>query len=443
MAEIESRDARRRRRRTYVGGVPALVLFLTTLLTAGCGDFWENPNGTTTTLTASPSPATVGESVTLTATVSQSAATGTVTFYGGSTSLGSETLSSGTATLTTSFTAAGTVSLTASYSGDDTYSPSTSSAVSLTVSSTSSGSAEPDEAAPRSEAVSESQQDTSSALNTTAFEAAPIHATEPFSASDRTFTAQNAEAAVVENAGSVTLTGVTLKGAAGNGRGVLLFRSSSNSDIEPSFTATGGSITYTCNAAATKACSAGSTAKGQNAPATLFAVANTKATIALTDVEVTNETTSPANSVGTLLTAAALGPWGTAGQNGGEVTFHIEGTALKGNVVVDGASTAAISLLADEAGTGSTLKGAINGANSGQAVSLTLDSASAWTLTGTSYVTSLDGLALSGKRVNNIHGGGHCIYYSSEVNGTSSGETYQLNGGGYLAPKGTTGLACE
>lgn len=93
---------------------------------------------TTTTLTSSSDSTTTGTTITLTATVSSSAATGTVTFYNGSTSLGTGTLSSGTATLTTSFSSAGTYTLTATYGGSSTYATSTSSSVSVTVTSSSS-----------------------------------------------------------------------------------------------------------------------------------------------------------------------------------------------------------------------------------------------------------------------------------------------------------------
>jgi hypothetical protein len=89
---------------------------------------------TTTALTASTTTPAVGASVTLTATVSPSAATGTVTFYSGTTSLGTGTLASGVATLATSFATSGTYSLTAVYAGSTTYATSTSSAVSITVS---------------------------------------------------------------------------------------------------------------------------------------------------------------------------------------------------------------------------------------------------------------------------------------------------------------------
>jgi len=124
-----------------VGRLIALVAFAGASLLVGCGDFWQNPNGTSTgttsssiSLSISPSGSTtVGTSVTLTATVTPSAATGTVIFYNSGTELTTGTLSSGTATATTSFTTAGTESLTATYVGNSTYAQSTSSAVSLSV----------------------------------------------------------------------------------------------------------------------------------------------------------------------------------------------------------------------------------------------------------------------------------------------------------------------
>jgi cellulase/cellobiase CelA1 len=95
----------------------------------------SSPTATTTALSSSSTSTTTGTSVTLTAAVSPSAATGTVTFYDGSTLLGTGTLSSGKATLSTSFSTAGTHSITAVYAGSSTYATSTSSAVSITVSS--------------------------------------------------------------------------------------------------------------------------------------------------------------------------------------------------------------------------------------------------------------------------------------------------------------------
>jgi len=125
------------------------LLGMSTLATvAGCGsggtilaDASSGTTSSTTTLAVSTTAPAQGASVTLTATVSPSAATGTVTFYDGTTSLGSATLSAGTAALATSFNTTGAQVLTAVYAGNATYVASTSSAVTVTVSASASCSA--------------------------------------------------------------------------------------------------------------------------------------------------------------------------------------------------------------------------------------------------------------------------------------------------------------
>ena len=87
-----------------------------------------NSAATTTTVTSSPNPSVVGETVALTASVSPAAATGTVEFFEGATSLGTATLSGGSATLNLASFSAGTHSVTAVYAGDLTYITSTSAA---------------------------------------------------------------------------------------------------------------------------------------------------------------------------------------------------------------------------------------------------------------------------------------------------------------------------
>jgi hypothetical protein len=89
---------------------------------------------TTTTLVSSANPSTFGLSLTLTATVSPSAATGSVTFYDGTTVLGTGTLAGGHAAISTILLpAGGTRSLKAYYLGNSTYGPSTSAIVPQTV----------------------------------------------------------------------------------------------------------------------------------------------------------------------------------------------------------------------------------------------------------------------------------------------------------------------
>jgi len=92
-----------------------------------------NKANTTTTLSSSLNPSAYSSSVTFTATVSSTAATGTVTFKDGSTTLGTGTLSSGKATFGTSSLALGSHSITGVYSGDGNYNTSTSSKLTQSV----------------------------------------------------------------------------------------------------------------------------------------------------------------------------------------------------------------------------------------------------------------------------------------------------------------------
>jgi hypothetical protein len=206
---------------------------------------------------------------------------------------------------------------------------------------------------------------------------AGIYSTGVITASDATFTATNAEAVVVEGSNIVTLDNVTLNATSGlsEHRGVFLYQSMSG-DAENSecgngacFSMAGGTYNYTdtsnSSSTATENCAA-------------FAVANQTAYIELTDVVVNN-------SCPTLLLSALNSNWN---YNGGTTTFTAYGETLDGDVVVDSVSTADITLTSSENGA-SMLTGAINTDNSGSVVSLTLDAASQWVVTETSYLTSL------------------------------------------------------
>jgi hypothetical protein len=215
-------------------------------------------------------------------------------------------------------------------------------------------------------------------------------------ASGTAITAQSGPAVVIEGGNSVTITSngsTSLSGALGSDQGIYFYYNPSKGDATAgasSFTMVEGSITYTCDAtdASLAPCPAGLPSNDQNSPATLFSVANTTAAITLTDVTVTNTTPTDSNANGTLLTAAALNS-GTNGSNGGHVTFNAIGETLTGDVIVDAISTAHLSLAADTQSV-SSLTGAINAANSGGTVSLTLDATSSWVVAnGSSYLTSL------------------------------------------------------
>jgi hypothetical protein len=88
---------------------------------------------TTTGVVSNTNPSTYGQSVTFTANVSPAAATGTVQFFDGFTSLGTAQVVAGSATLQYSNLSSGTHSITASYGGDTSYNVSTSPEVSQTV----------------------------------------------------------------------------------------------------------------------------------------------------------------------------------------------------------------------------------------------------------------------------------------------------------------------
>jgi hypothetical protein len=88
---------------------------------------------TTVTLAASAPTAVSGQSITLTATIVPAAATGTVTFLDGNTSMGSASLTSGKGMHPLSTLSVGTHSLSAAYSGDAADSASTSNVVTVTI----------------------------------------------------------------------------------------------------------------------------------------------------------------------------------------------------------------------------------------------------------------------------------------------------------------------
>jgi hypothetical protein len=97
--------------------------------------FTNNQTATTTALQSSLNPAGFGQSVTLTASVSPSAATGSVTFKDGGSTLSTSALSNGSATYVSAALSVGSHDITAVYGGDSAYSGSTSNTLTQTVNS--------------------------------------------------------------------------------------------------------------------------------------------------------------------------------------------------------------------------------------------------------------------------------------------------------------------
>ena len=185
----------------------------------------------------------------------------------------------------------------------------------------------------------------------------------------------NSRAVIIEGKNSVTLENCILSGNDQSTKegsvkaNVLLYQSASgDASVGTSvFTMVGGSMKANTGA--------------------MFYCTNTASVINLDSAELL------LSEDGTLLIVSA-GRWGKEGKNGGDCTLNATNQTLTGNVQVDAISSLTLNLTE-----GSSLTGAINGEGK---VSVTLDASSAWTLTGDSYVTSIDG-DLSGLDLNGFN----------------------------------------
>ena len=207
-----------------------------------------------------------------------------------------------------------------------------------------------------------------------------VYSTADITVKNAKLTAKNSEALVIEGENSITLENCTVTGNMSDTKGtssdenvhnVMIYQSmSGDAEVGTSeFSMTGGSLT------------------SKNGD--MFYITNTNCTLKLTDVTIKNE-----DSEGYLMNIcgnSASHGWGTAGANGGNVTFTASDQILKGDIVVDTISTLNMKLTDS-----STFTGTINivdNAESGTAVSdnavITIDSGCTWNLTGNCTVTSL------------------------------------------------------
>ncbi len=202
-----------------------------------------------------------------------------------------------------------------------------------------------------------------------------VYSTADITVNNATLTANDSEAIVVEGFNSVTLNNCNVTGKMGGTYGesssenihnVMLYQSMSGDAAVgvSAFTMSGGSLV------------------SKNGD--MFYVTNTSSVITLNNVTLT-----PAEGTYLLLVSgnnSARG-WGTAGANGGDVTFNLSSQALSGNIQVDSISKLEMTL-----SNASSFTGSIN-SDGAQAASLsvTIDSTSTWTLTADSYIGSFNG----------------------------------------------------
>jgi hypothetical protein len=147
-----------------------------------------------------------------------------------------------------------------------------------------------------------------------------------------------------------------------------------------------------------------------------FTVSNIKAAINLTHVDL-----QAGNGV---ILRAVAAQWGEMGRNGGNAVLTVHNQTLTGDFVTDVISNIAVSLQDGSKLTGKTTSN----------VDVTLDASSTWTLTGDTRVGKLTDAAITGDSVPNIIGNGHVLNYDARHNAALGGKTYQLAGGGTLAP---------
>ena len=114
--------------------------------------------------------------------------------------------------------------------------------------------------------------------------------------------------------------------------------------------------------------------------------------------------------------AEGTSEWGASGSNGGTVTMTLTNQNIEGDFVVDSISPLSITMV------NSTIKGKINNSKVSSTNSITLDSNSATTLTGDSYISSLTNADTTGANINK----GSCTfadYNGNNYTGSTSNNT--------------------
>ena len=205
-----------------------------------------------------------------------------------------------------------------------------------------------------------------------------VYSTANVTVKNATLDSSTAEGVCIEGKNSVTLDGVVLtdnnselNGKSTTYKNIFLYQSmSGDADSGTSkFSAKNSSVT---------------TNKGD----TLY-VTNTTAEFDLENNEFINNDES-----GNFLRVQA-DSWGSAGSNGGDVTLNFTNQKASGNIVIDSISTLKMKMTSN-----SSFEGAINADNSAKSIELSLSSDSSLTLTGDTYLTSLDNEDATNSNIN-------------------------------------------
>ena len=221
-----------------------------------------------------------------------------------------------------------------------------------------------------------------------------IYSTGNISITNTKGTANGSQMVVIEGKNSATVTDSNLN-ASGKGNrgdtdqaGIMIYQSMSGDAGEGTgtFTAKKSTLTIQSNSEYYKT-------------APMFFVTNTDAVINLNSCKL-----SYGSNV--LLSSKGTSEWGKDGSNGGNVTLNAEDQTLEGNIEIDKISTLTMNL------SNSSYKGTINKDNTAKQITLKLDKNSSITLTGDSYITSLED---SDSSYSNINFNGYKLY----VNGTA------------------------
>jgi hypothetical protein len=236
-------------------------------------------------------------------------------------------------------------------------------------------------------------------MTTTGYRSPGIYSTGTITVTGANINATGSEAAVIEGKNSILVRNSKLSGT--KNRGVMLYQSMSGD-------AGVGTASYQM---------IGGSLYAAQGPA--FYITNTTAKITLRSGALVRAAS------GVLLRADNAGT-GSGNTGAGVATLTASAEKLTGDIVTAGTGSASISLT-----NATTLTGSITRA------ALILDRTSTWTVASNSQLTAFsDHAAISGNQILNVVGNGHTVTYDASLaaNKALGGNTYQLTGGGTLAP---------